>query len=66
MKMNTYEITMRHDAGQVSIQTRARNYDAAKHMILEAERAPESAILHWRVVPTKRQIARTKSLMRGL
>ena len=64
--MKTYEITLKHDNGQVSLMMRANTYDAAKRMILEAEKAPESAILYWRVVPTKRGIAKTKSLMRGL
>jgi hypothetical protein len=64
--MKTYEITLRHDAGTITLGFRADSYADAKKAILEAEGAPESAIVTWRVVPTARQIRKTKSLMRGI
>lgn len=64
--MKTYEITLKHDSGTVALRTRAESIEAAKRMICEAERAPESAVACWRVVPTARQIKRTKSLLRSI
>jgi len=64
--MKTYEFTLKHDAGEVTIRTRAASVEAAKREILDAERAPEGAIKYWCVVPTARQIQKTKNLMRNL
>lgn len=64
--MKTYSITLRHDAGEVTLQTRAENISEAQRLVCNAECAPLSAVKSWRVVPTARQIRRTKSRMRCL
>jgi hypothetical protein len=64
--MKTFEFILKHDAGTVTICTRADSLEVAKKIVLDAERAPERAIKSWRVVPTAKQVAKTKSLMRGI
>ncbi len=64
--MKTYEFTLKHDAGHVTLRIRANNLPAAQKVVLDAEKAPASAIQYWRVVPTAKQVSRTKSLLRGL
>lgn len=64
--MKTYEITLRHDDGKTTFRTIARDYRAAQEQICKAERAPLSAIMTWRVIPTARQIQKTKNLLRCL
>lgn len=64
--MKTYEIQLKHDAGEVIIRTRATDISAAKVIVCAAERCPPSAIGWWRIVPTPCQIKRTQNLMRGL
>ena len=66
MKTKTYEISLKHDAGEVTIRLRASSYLAAIEQACNAEKAPKCAVQSWRVIPTARQIARTKSLMRGI
>ena len=66
MSFKTYEFTMTHDGGIVNIRTSAQSLEAAKTIVLNAELAPESSIKSWRVVPTHKQIRRTKSLLRGI
>ena len=61
--MKTYEFTLKHDKGIVTLRTRARNLQTAQDIICKAENCPKSAIQWWRVVPTQKQIQRTKSLM---
>jgi hypothetical protein len=43
--VNRYRITLTHDAGRVRITTTASSIAAAIHIVLTAERAPESAIV---------------------
>jgi hypothetical protein len=64
MKTKTYALTLRHDSGTVEIRIAASSLASAKQRVLDAERAPESAIQSWRIVPTARQIRRTQNLMR--
>jgi hypothetical protein len=64
--MKTYSITLRHDSGTVTIQTRADSIAEAKALVCASEKAPESAVQSWRVIPTAAQIRKTKNLMRGL
>ncbi len=64
--MKTYEIALRHNAGTVTIRTRATDISAAKALVCASEKCPESAVAWWRIIPTPRQIARTKSLLRGI
>lgn len=64
--MKTYEITLKHDAGTVKARATASSYQAAIELVCLAEKAPTSAVQTWRIIPTAKQIARTKSLMRGL
>ena len=64
--MKTYRIYVRHDNGEQGFHIRAGSIQQAKEMLMTMEKCPESAIIHWYVVPTLKQIKRTKSLMRGL
>ena len=64
--MKTYELTVKHDNGEVTIRVRARNVEMAHQMVENAEGCPRSAIYTWRIVPTKKQIQRTKNLLRGI
>ena len=64
--MKAYEITLTHDAGEVTIRTHAGTIFAAIENVCNAEKAPRSAVKTWRVVPTAKQIARTKNLLRSL
>ena len=64
--MKTFELTLQHDKSKVTIRTHAESLAAAKRIACAAEAAPESAIVTWRVVPTKRQIARTKRWLGGM
>ncbi len=64
--MKTFELTLQHNKGKVTIRTRAESLSDARRIACAAEAAPESAIVTWRVVPTKRQIARTKRWLGGM
>lgn len=64
--MKTFEFVLNHDGGKVTLRTGANSLPEAEAIILKAENAPKSAIQSWRVVPTAKQIKRTKSLMRGI
>lgn len=64
--MKTYEITLKHDNGNAVFRLRADSISEAQTALLEMEKAPPSAVVCWRVVPTKKQIAKTKNLMRGI
>jgi hypothetical protein len=64
--MKTFEITLKHDGGQVTIRTRATCLAMAQNIALTAEKAPRSALAYWGIVPTQRQIARTKNMLRNL
>lgn len=61
--MKKFEIEVKHDNGNFKITVTARNIEAAKMMVMIAENCPPSALGWWRVVPTARQIAKTKRLM---
>lgn len=64
--MKTYRIGLKHDNGTAEIGVQANSIQEAKKLIMELEKFPESAMTYWAVVPTKKQIARTKSLLRGI
>lgn len=64
--MKTYEFHLNHDGGKASIRIQDNDVNSAKRRVLEQENAPESAIQSWRVVPTERQIRKTKNLLRGI
>lgn len=64
--MKTFEITLKHNGGLCSFRVHGKDYATAKANLLRAEKAPEGAVQTWRVVPTAKQITKTKSLMRGL
>ncbi len=64
--MKTYRIQVKHDSGEQGFLIRAESIQQAKEAVMAAEGCPERAIIWWSVVPTKKQIARTKSLMRGI
>lgn len=64
--MKTFNITLSHDSGEVTLMIRADNYQGAIKRACLIEGAPESAVKSWRVIPTARQVARTKNLLRCL
>ncbi len=64
--MKLYNITLSSDSGPVTLMVRADNYQAAQQRACTIEGAPLSAVKSWRVIPTARQIARTKNLLRCL
>lgn len=64
--MKTYDITLGHDAGSVTIRVRATCINSAIGIVCDAEKAPRSAVTTWRIIPTARQIAKTKSLLRSI
>lgn len=64
--MKTYELTLKHDAGQVTLRVRAESLQQAQNLVCDIERAPKSAIQSWRVIPTKKQTQKTKNLMRSI
>lgn len=64
--MKTYEFQFKHDGGSTVIRTTGTDVNSAKRKVLEAEKAPESAIGWWRVVPTQKQINKTKNLLRNI
>lgn len=64
--MKTYEFTLKHDGGTATVQVTASTLGAAKYIVLNSEKCPETAITSWRVVPTARQIRKTKNLLRGI
>ena len=63
--MKTYEFIIKHDNGKVTLRTSADNLEAAKLIIMKAEGCPERSITSWRIVPTAKQIKKTKNLLRG-
>jgi hypothetical protein len=64
--VKTYEITLTGETTPYRI--RANDLTEAARDACKTSGVPfsVSAVHHWRVVPTARQIARTKNLMRGL
>jgi hypothetical protein len=64
--MNQYEIVLKHDGGKKVFRVGAINIHRAKQILLDAERAPMSAIETWRVIPTAKQIKKTQNMMRNL
>lgn len=55
-----FELTLQHDNGQIKIRTSATSIRAAYTQVCKAENCPESAVLYWRVIPTKKQIRQTQ------
>lgn len=64
--MKTYEIALSTDSGDVVFRVGAKDIQSAQTLLLSLERAPVSAVKWWRVVPTAKQIRKTKSLMHCL
>ena len=64
--MKSYKIQVKHDQGEQGFLIRADSIQEAKEIVMRLEGCPERAILYWSVVPTKRQIERTKNMLRGL
>lgn len=64
--MKTYEFTIKHDSGTVTVRTSATDISAAQEIVCASECCPRSALSSWRIVPTARQIAKTKNLLRSL
>jgi Fe-S cluster biogenesis protein NfuA len=64
--MKTYVITVSHDHGSIDIQTIAQNIESAISIIMACEGCPRCAIGAWRIIPTKKQIAKTQRLLTGI
>lgn len=64
--MKTYEITLKHDKGEIKIRTRSTDIGTAMQIVCKAENCPLSAVKTWRVVPTKKQIKKTQNLLRSI
>ncbi len=64
--MKTYEFGIHHDNGDIVLRVRANSLLEAKTQVVQSEKCPDRSITFWRIVPTIRQIKRTKSLLRGI
>ena len=64
--MKTYGFCLKHDNGTVRIYIQDDSLESAKKRVLEKEKAPERAIDFWWIVPTAKQLKKTKNLMRNL
>jgi hypothetical protein len=64
--MKKFEFLLNSDSGEYYLTVTAQNYGAAEKIVLDSEKCPKRSIRSWRVVPTAKQIKKTKSLMRGL
>lgn len=64
--MKHYLVNLQHDGGNITAETFASSIERAKALVCNAEKAPLSAVKWWQVVPTPKQIRRTKSLLRNL
>jgi hypothetical protein len=61
-----YEIRLKHDNGEITIRTSATDIGTAIQNVCKAENCPKSAVQSWRIVPTKKQIKKTQSLLRSI
>ena len=66
MRMKAYRIQVKHDSGEIILRVRAQNIQAAKKMIMATEGCPERAIGWIAVIPTQKQIQKTKNLLHSL
>lgn len=64
--MKIYRFGLRHDKGETTVEVRASNLDEAKKLAMEIEQCPGLAITWISVVPTQKQINKTKNLLRGI
>lgn len=64
--MKKYMVKLLSDSGPVMFHLYADSIDSARQTVATAENAPLSSIQFAGVVPTKKQIKKTKSLMRGI
>lgn len=64
--MKQFEFEIKHDNGTITLRTFARNLEEAQNVICKAEDCPRSALGYWRIVPTKKQLAKTKRLMQNI
>lgn len=64
--MKTYQFQINHDKGSQIFNITGSDVNSAKQSLLTLENAPESAIQWWRVVPTAKQIKKTKNMLRNL
>jgi hypothetical protein len=64
--MKNFIFTLKHDNGAVNIGIRAENLKAAQQQLMNSEKCPLSAIQTWWIIPTAKEIQKTKNLLRGL
>jgi len=64
--MKTYAFELRADGMTFWVRVQASNISRAKTIVLDWQKCPERSIQSWHIVPTEKQIAKTKSLLRGI
>lgn len=64
--MKTFTIAINRPAGDAICTIHADNLHIAIATACEMVKAPIEAVKYWHMVPTARQLAKTKSLMRSL
>lgn len=64
--MKSYEFNIKTADGVKTVRQMGEDVSDAKYRVCRSENVQSSAISWWRVIPTDRQIARTKSLLRSL
>jgi hypothetical protein len=65
LTMKTYELTLRRD-DTTTKRISAESISDAKRIACDEEGLPLSAVVCWSVIPTAKQITKTKSLLRGI
>lgn len=63
--MKTYELELRINTTKL-VRLKAESLEEAKRQACDEEGITTNCVMTWRVIPTAKQIAKTKSLMRGL
>jgi hypothetical protein len=66
MKASQYKFDLSSDSGPYTLLVWATSPDGAKAIVLATQNCPESSIKGWVRVVSKKALAKTKSLMRGL
>jgi hypothetical protein len=61
-----FKFEIKRNNAITSIRVFAKDFESAKDLVCKAEGCDRSAVMSWVVVPTKKQLAKTKRLMQGL
>jgi hypothetical protein len=52
--MNEYKFTIKYDGGTHKLTTRAQDLSAALHLVMNAEKCPERAIINIKITEAKK------------